>query len=403
MIFVIGIDTKNPNPNLTALVEKCSIVFASKRFQPLLKEYQGRLSDIVPLAEVFKRIKECGPNEDVAILASGDPLFFGIGRRLLKEFSKDLLTFYPALTTVQKACAKFKLPWDNMDFVSLHGKGSKGFNGLVEKILTRNSFQVAVFTDTNNSPDVIAKRLLEKGLNNACFHIAEDIGGSHEAFKEMSIEQAADNKFHALNLLLITGHHTRPNNRFGIHEDYFESDRGLITKAEVRSVILSKLELPSTGVFWDIGAGSGSISLESSLLSPGLEIYCIERNVKRCEHIWANRKRFLALNIEVIPEEAPSCLKALPRPNRIFIGGGVTSKDLLEKTWEHLEDEGILVVSTILVESLERMITFAKSKGLEPEMVQVSVCRGKPLGNGTYFAPSAPISVFKICKKKRHT
>ncbi len=402
MIFIAGFDPQETSFLVNRLIETSSVVFASKRFHYKLSGQLGeKLQDIVPLHKMFQRLRTLPSSDDAVVLTSGDPLFFGIGRRFLKEFPAEQLAFYPALTTVQKACARFALPWDDMDFVSLHGKREKGYQVLIKKILSKSPFKLAIFTDNKNPPNKIAKRLDEKGLEDARFLVAQDIGGENEAFWDMSLQEAISRDFHPLNLLIIKGEHNRNNLGFGQPENCFYHERGLITKPEIRSVILSKLRLPDSGVMWDIGAGSGSVSMEASVISPGLEIFAIEKQQKRCQHILKNKKKILGLNIEVICAEAPECLVNLPRPDRIFIGGGLGSDRLLETAWRRLGDEGILVTSAILVESLQKALAFSKARGRNHELVQITVSHAKDLGQGTYLKPGACISIFTLCKKKR--
>ena len=398
MIHIAGYEPGTNPPFLNDLLQKSSLIFIAERFRDSLAAFKEKLRPLVPLKGMFQEIRQAPSGADILVLTSGDPLFFGIGRTFLKEFPSDILKFYPGITTVQKACAHFKMPWDDMDFVSLHGKGSSNFGALVEKILKRNQYKVAVFTDSKNSPDVIAKKLLEDGLENARFLVAQDIGGPNEKYTSLLPEEAASETFHPLNLLIITGSHRRPNYRFGLCEDEFAHEQGLITKAEVRSVILSLLEVPQGNVFWDIGAGSGSVSIEASLLAPGLSIFAVEKDARRCQHLKVNKKRFMALNMKVVHDTAPRCLPALPQPDRIFIGGGLLTDGLLETCWDLLTDGGIMVASTILLESEHQLLAFTQKKGIRFHFTRVSSCRGKSLGSGHYLAPGPAITIWKLCK-----
>ncbi len=398
MIFVAGFEPNHCNPEISSLLKRCSAVFASKRFQESLHKYSHRLRPIVPVKKMVKKIHELKKHGDVLVLASGDPLFFGIGRRFLEHFERRELTFLPSLTSVQRACARFGLPWDDMEFVSMHGRNGRDLRELLKKILKNNKFKIAVFTDNKNSPDQIARRLMEKGLEDARFLVAEDMGGKDEAFWDLSIKEASSKRFHPLNLLIIMGHHQRQNIVFGLDEDSFVHEKGLITKAEVRSIILSRLGLSNAHVLWDIGAGSGSVSVEASLLAPHLAIFSVEAKPERCLHLCENKKRFLALNMEIVEGTAPGCLKGLPMPDRIFIGGGLGTGGLLETCWDLLEPGGILIGSTILIESLDKAMTFSRTKSLEPEIVRIETSHARRLGTGTFFSPSPAITLFRLCK-----
>ena len=398
MIRIVGFEPSTSISWLEPLIENSCAIFLSKRFRPYFKNYENKLFSLLPLDTMFEKIRHMQDQGDILVLASGDPLFFGIGRRFLKEFPKVQLSFHPALTSVQKACSHFGIPWDDMDFVSLHGKNEGSIKRLIKCILEKKQFKIAVFTDHNHSPDILAKRLIEKGISDATFFVAEDMGGDSERFQEFSIDKAATHRFHPLNLVIIQGKHNRPIGMFGLDEDEFSHEKGLITKPEVRSIILSKLCLPSKGILWDIGAGSGSVSVECSLHRPGTEIFSIEQNPKRCEHIKQNIQKFTAINVNIVNAKAPDCLKALPRPDRIFIGGGITTDGLLKTCWDFLRDEGILVASTILVESTGALVSFFEDRSISFDIIQIDVRRGKRLGAGTYLCPVSSVCVFKVCK-----
>jgi len=205
---------------------------------------------------------------DVILISRGDPLWFGIGRLLLENFSKDELSFYPSNSCIQLAFSKLKIPWQDAVNVSIHGRDS---TKLVEALKARPS-SLAIITDSNNkSLEIIRKNLSELNLSEFYdFWLCEEIGFENENIRKINLEESLPLNISNLNIAVLvkTKKHYRKNNipLFGINDSVFKTfdDRpNLLTKREVRVQILADLELPKNGVIWDIGAGCGSIGLEA--------------------------------------------------------------------------------------------------------------------------------------------
>ncbi len=396
MIHVVGFNYFFTSKDLEEILSKSKKIFCTKRFWPYFQQHSEKLANLVPIEDTIRTIKK-DINSTYTIIASGDPLFFGIGKRLLKEFYEKDLFFHPALTTVQLVSSRFKIPWDDMKVISLHGR-NRTLIPLIKKILKDSPFKVGVFTDNEFTPDFICSSLLKIGLSSARVLVAQDIGGENEAFFDLDIKEAAEISFHPLNFMIFMGEHNRNRLGLGLPDDFFLHERGLITKSPIRTICLSKLNLPEQGVLWDIGAGSGSISIEASLMKPGLNIFSVEKDEKRISLIEKNRKKTLSLNVEINKNEAPEGLDHLPNPDRIFVGGGLSKQGLLEYLIKRLKKDGILVATTILLESLNRLLEFCKRKGLKFHAQQIEIREISPLGKGHMAKSSNPITVFTIYK-----
>ena len=214
---------------------------------------------------------------DVILISRGDPLWFGIGRILLENFSKDELSFYPSNTSIQLAFSKLKIPWQNTIPVSIHGRDT---NKLTEALKTKPS-SLAIITDSKSkSLEIIKKNLSE--LNLIDFYdlwVCEEIGFGNEKIRKLNLNETLPTNISSLNIAVLTkAKPTYSKNNlplFGISDNIFKTfeDRpNLLTKREVRIQILADLELPKNGVIWDIGAGCGSIGLEAIKLRPNLEL-----------------------------------------------------------------------------------------------------------------------------------
>ncbi|MDH4205765.1 MAG: precorrin-6Y C5,15-methyltransferase (decarboxylating) subunit CbiT, partial [Desulfobacteraceae bacterium] len=178
----------------------------------------------------------------------------------------------------------------------------------------------------------------------------------------------------------------------GMPDQMFAHDKGLITKAEVRSVTLSKLQLESEHILWDLGAGSGSVSIEASLFIKKGKIIAVEQRGDRIEHIKENKKRFGVRNLDVIHATLPFDMEKLPTPDRIFIGGG--GKDLaniIESAGGYLKKNGIMVINTILIQNVENALKTLKHIGLNTEIIQVQVSRQMDMPWGEMLKAQNPV------------
>ncbi|OUL43298.1 cobalamin biosynthesis bifunctional protein CbiET, partial [Prochlorococcus sp. HOT_208_60] len=268
---------------------------------------------------------------DVILISRGDPLWFGIGRILLENFSKNELCFYPSNTCIQLAFSKLKIPWQDTINVSIHGRDS---TKLVEALKAR-PLSLSIITDSNNeSLKLIKENLSELNLIDFYdFWLCEEIGFDKESIRKLNLKESLPSDISSLNIVVLTKtnkNYTNDNlSLFGISDHVFKTfdDRpNLFTKREVRVQILADLELPAKGVIWDIGAGCGSIGLEALKLRPNLDLFCIDKRIGSKSLILENSKRLNVKPKFVFEEDINNTLNnekfsSLKKPNRLVIGG----------------------------------------------------------------------------------
>ena len=268
---------------------------------------------------------------DVILISRGDPLWFGIGRILLENFSKDELNFYPSNTCIQLAFSKLKIPWQDTINVSIHGRDS---TKLVEALKTKPS-KLVIITDSGiKSLETIQKNLSELNLIEFYdFWLCEEIGLENENIRKLNLEDSLPSDISSLNIAVLTKKEKNYSNNnlplFGISDTIFKTfeDRpNLLTKREIRIQILADLELPPKGVIWDIGAGCGSIGLETLKLRPNLDLYCFDKRIGSKSLILENSKRLGVKPTFIFEEDINDTLNkknlsSLEKPNRLVIGG----------------------------------------------------------------------------------
>ena len=274
------------------------------------------------------------------------------------------------------------------------------------------SSKVAVFTDPEKTPAWIAGLLLKNGLDQLRLCVCEDLGGEKESLQWVSPEECANMTFADLNLVVIFSgqvltldilNHPRisgyPGRNVksqdltpGMSESAYVHDQGLITKAEIRILTLAKLQLSPHHIMWDLGAGSGSVSIEASFYITEGKIIAVERRPDRIEHIRQNRERFGTGNLEIVKATLPEGMSDLPLPDRIFIGGG--GKDvirIIETAGSYLKSGGIMVINTVLINQLEDIIGILNKLNFETKIIHVQIGRGKEMPYGVRMEALNPV------------
>ena len=331
---------------------------------------------------------------EVGVLASGDAGFYGIAERIIGRLGPENVGLVPNVTTVQAAMAALCLPWHKAKVISLHGRDASPLFAA----LTRHDL-LALYTDPKNSPDAIARKMLDRGQTGWACHVLEDLGAPGEGISSLSLEETARTEFSALNLLVLQRTGTPIALHPGLSDGAFIHQDGLITKSEVRAVALAKLRLLPQHTLWDLGAGSGSVGLEAcALLRQGC-VVAVEKNPDRVEQIKANRACFGAANLDVVRAELPRGMDGLLEPDRIFLGGGGKNlADIMRAALKRLKPGGVMVVSAVRLEALQTARAVFEEHGLTPDIVQIQVGTGAPLAGGTYFKAQNPVFLISAAK-----
>jgi precorrin-6Y C5,15-methyltransferase (decarboxylating) len=349
----------------------------------------------------LEEVKKKAGGKKVVILASGDPLFFGIGKRALEVFGPEKVTFLPNLTALQKTFARLKLPWNQARALSVHGRKATEFFAELGHPGT-----IAIYTDPENSPDRLAKLLREYGMNNRKVAVVEEIGSDGERCVETDLAEAEEMQFSPVNVMVLyPEEEQQPAARLGLEDELFAKEKSLITKRESRALILAELQIEPQGVMWDVGAGSGSVGIEAVRLAPGLRVYAVEKDAARLEMIKKNVSRLGGFGVKAVLAEAPEALKDLPDPDRVFVGGsGGNLDDILEIVGKRLRPGGRAVVSVVTIETLARAKRIADKTKLVQEWLLLQVGRTVAIESDKKdalmrrFQPQTPIFLLSLWK-----
>lgn len=356
---------------------------------PVLKARLLPLS--TPLEPLLTRLSQLrAAGERVLVLADGDPLLFGIGATLVRRLGPTAVRLLPAVSSLQQACARLSLPWHKVICLSLHGRDDlRPLN-----VACGKNAPLCILTDARMSPDVLARHLLDRGVDWFDAHIFERMGAADEAVSHLSLADAASREFGpACTMILVPAAPAR-RPHLGLDADQLAVDRGLISKKPVRAAALALLRIEAGHVVWDLGSGSGAVALEASVLAHEGRVIAVERSAGRAMGIQENRRRFGAANVEVRLGQAPDCLPGLPDPQRVFIGGGLSGDDgddILGHVCLRLPVGGRVVVSCVLLDSFSLCRRFFEDMGWPVEILQISAAEGKTLGGDVHLSAMNPV------------
>ncbi len=328
----------------------------------------------------------------LCVLASGDPLFFGVGARAIEAFGADRVEILPQPSSMQWAFARIGVPWDDAAFLSLHGRERGGF-----VVRLRRRAKVACLTDAANTPPGLARHMLDHGETAWTAWVCERLGGPRERVRRFRIgELAACEDVDPLNVLVLVrdpGWRPPPVLSF-LPEGAFAARGGLVTKREVRIVALAALALREDSVVWDVGAGSGSLAIEAAHLAPEGRVFAVERDPATAELCAKNLKTHLADNVRLVVGPAPEALADLPAPDAVFVGGsGGELSRTVDAALSRLNPGGRLVVNAVTLETLEEARRAIAARGLAPEVTLASFARGVPIGGKVRLDPLSPVHV----------
>jgi precorrin-6Y C5,15-methyltransferase (decarboxylating) len=370
------------------LLREASLVAGGERHLAFLTESRAeKLLLKSNLKELALRLEEelKKPGGRPVVMASGDPLFFGIARFLVKNLGADRVEIRPYLSSMQLAFARAGLSWEDAQFLSVHGRPLENLIGVAPE-----TKKLGVFTDKENTPVRCAHFLMSLGWEaQSSAWVCENLEGSDERIVASTLGELGAMSFAELNVLIVR-REAAPDPRsayaFGLPDDAFaqrKPERGLITKSEIRAISLSKMRVFPGACVWDVGAATGSVAIEAARLSGNGHVWAVEKNAEDCENIAENIVRFRTPQIRVLQGKAPDILAEIPEsdnPDAVFLGGSSGKmSDILKLCLGRLKPGGSIVINTVTMENQAEALEWLKGSGLSWDFVQVQVSRRKPI------------------------
>ncbi|NEA28922.1 precorrin-6y C5,15-methyltransferase (decarboxylating) subunit CbiE [Actinomadura bangladeshensis] len=398
-ITVVGIGADGwgglPEASRAALRE-ADVLLGGARQLGLVPEGAGeRVAWPSPLLPALPGLIERYAGRAVTVLASGDPMFYGIGSTLAELVGARRLRVLPHPSSASLACARLGWPLDRVDVVSMVGRPAETLNAVVAP-----GRRVLVLGAGREAPAVVAALLTGRGFGPSRMTVLCDLGAEDETAAHGVASHWTDPAASALAVVAVDcvpGPDAAPLPRVaGLPDGSYEHD-GQITKSEVRAVTLSRLGPLPGELLWDVGAGSGSIAIEWARAHPSCAAVAVESRPDRAERIGRNAKALGVPGVRVVTGRAPDALDGLPQPDAVFVGGGLTVPGLLERCWDALQPGGRLVANAVTLESEAAVAGLRRTHG--GELVRLHVERAAPLGGFTGWRPAMPVTVWTARKE----
>jgi len=361
-IHIIGIGEDGLS-GLTAaarrLVEEAEILFGEPHALDLVPDGgQARVALGANIEEAVGRLQAASAHR-VVVLVMGDPLFYGVARYLCDKMGKDRFEVVPHVSAMQTAFARVKESWEEAFLTNL---ATHGVKTVLEQI--RGAEKVGLFTSESCPPALVARTLLDHGIDYFTAYVCENLGAPDERVTRGELVEIAEQEFSAMNVMILTRKPHVPDRPvdaigrrwFGNPDEMFlqsRPKRGLLTPAEIRAVALAELDLGPASVVWDIGAGSGSVAVEAAQIAAQGRVYAIEMDPEDHQLIIENARRFGVSNLTPILGRAPEAWEGLPSPDAVFVGGsGRGISRLVDAAYQRLRQGGRLVATMGSIDNL---------------------------------------------------
>lgn len=403
-ILIIGLSAGGADSLPLRLLERISgadLLVGGSRHLSYFPHFQGdRFSIEADIQAVAERLQQALTNgEQAVVLASGDPLCYGVGASLRRYFPAETLEIIPGPTAFQLAFAALAEPWSGATLLSAH---ARPLPEVVSGVL--GASKAAILTDRQHTPLVIAQALLGAGLapHSRCA-VCENLGSTEQRIVQTTLAGVGAQEYAPLNVFVVwpdqnstervrrdgdrsSGSPHRP----GLPDAAFSTSAGQITKREIRLLSLAELALAPGEIMWDIGAGSGAVAIEAARSQPTATVYAVEKRAEMCRHLQANLARFPAPNLHWFEGIAPEATANWPDPQAVFIGGtGGRLEEVVEVVRQRLDSGGRLVINLVTLENLHIV------RRLLPEahLVQAQISRGVPILDMLRFEALNPVFI----------
>ncbi|MBM3570849.1 MAG: precorrin-6y C5,15-methyltransferase (decarboxylating) subunit CbiE [Alphaproteobacteria bacterium] len=375
-------------PSARALIADAELLVGGERHLNLIPNGKAaRMRWTSPLSGTVDAIDQ-HRGRRVVVLASGDPMFYGIGVTLTRRFAPADLTIIPAPGAFGLACARLGWAEAEVETLTLHGRPLDLLN-----LHCQPGLRLVVLSENGDTPAAIAQHLAALGFGPSRITVLEHLGGPVERIYDGTADNWPHGRAADLNTVAIdmrAGPTARISSRVpGLADDVFRHD-GQITKREVRAATLAALQ-PMTGQrLWDVGAGCGSVAIEWLRAARGASAHAIESEANRRALIAANAASLGVPMLAMVTGQAPSALAGLPAPDAIFVGGGLATPGLFEACWPALKSGGRLVANAVTLDGESQLAAWRERCG--GRLVRIAVQRAEPIGSKLGWRALAPVT-----------
>jgi precorrin-6Y C5,15-methyltransferase (decarboxylating) len=399
-VYILGVGPGNKAlicPEAEKAINNCHILIGGKRNLQMFEHLDCEKIIVGNNLEEIANYIICNmAQKNISVLASGDPGVFGILEFLKGKIDNDKIHVVPGISSFQYLCSKLKISWHDTVITSVHGREQADLIDIVRK-----NKKTVIFAGGDNTPEKICGIIMEKGLGDVKVTVGENLSYEEERITTGRAEDLCNMSFERLSVLLVINENHKnevkspwDNATHGIPDEMFIRGDIPMTKEEIRTVSISKLRLKGNYTVFDIGAGTGSVSIECALKCHEGQVYAIEKEIEAVGLINENIEKFKAVNINVIHGIAPDILMDLPNPDCVFIGGSFgRMSDILE--WiSKCQKKVRVVANAVTIESAYETIKGFEEKNFQSiDVVCMSVSKGRSVGGKHLMQALNPIYI----------
>lgn len=368
-------------------LHEATLIIGAKRLLENLPDFctQNRIAmyKIDEILSVLETTKE----QNIALVYSGDTGFYSgasVLCRVLEERHIEY-TVIPGVSSVQLLSAAIHEPWQNWNLVSAHGCAC---DPVAACSIGKPTF---FLTGGEVTPAVICTKLTEAGLGDVQAVVGENLGTPQQKISKNAVRKISESAFAPLCVLLVESCEVPVRRVPGLPDEVFIRGKTPMTKQEVRAAALAKLAVKPTDILWDIGAGTGSVSIEMALAAPLGYVYAVECDAAACSLIKQNRDKFHVYNLTLVEGKAPEKLTGLPAPDVVFIGGSKGNLPEIIDAVLTVNPSARLCVSAIALETLQTALSSFATHGMTAQITQIAISRSSSVGNLHLMKANNPV------------
>jgi precorrin-6Y C5,15-methyltransferase (decarboxylating) len=424
-IHVIGIGDDGLEaipPGVRQVIDKADVLLGTDRTLALMPSSKGERQVIsTDLGQLVAAIEGAGDRR-VVLLIYGDPMFYGLARYVMDRLGKERFVVVPHVSSMQLAFARVMESWEDAYLTDL---AKHPLNAVLERI--RTAQKVGLFTTDHTGPAEVARALLDRHIDYFTAYVCENLGARDERVTRGMLADIAAQRFDPLNVMVLVRDPNAPDRPreavgrrlFGNPDETFLQSKpkyGLLTPAEVRAIALAQMDIAPSSIVWDIGAGSGSVSIEAAQMASDGQVYAIEMDPEDHALIRQNAERFNVANVTAVLGRAPEACDELPDPDAVFVAGaGREVTRLSEYAYRRLRSGGRLVVNTTSADHLMRLRDAlrgdlplppgagrgegAQPPAPNPSVWMINLARGTDQLDRLSFEPLKPSFLLAVTKK----
>lgn len=389
-VTLIGMGSGQPE-NLTlqglAALRQADLILGARRLLAVLPAgcTENRAAAYRP-DEVAELLQTSGA-ENAVLVYSGDTGFYSGASSMMEKLEAlgVRARVLPGLSSIQLLAAALGRPWQGWNLVSAHGRTC---DPVAECMQGRPTF---FLTGGGEDPATLCAQLAAEGFGDVQGVVGQCLGTPEEKLFRGSVKELAAGRFNSLSVLLVEAAEVLPRRAPGLPDEAFERGDVPMTKQEVRAAVLAKLAVRPEDILWDVGAGTGSVSVELALAAPRGRVYAVECRPEGCALIKANREKFRTRNLVLVEGLAPAALSDLPAPDAVFIGGSKGSLAAIVDTALDKNPDARICVSAIALETLSAAVAALTAKGRTVQVSQIAVSRAKAVGGLHLMMAQNPI------------